>query len=93
MIDVRSSSECSSRRALTKTDNPCMCARVIADNVDVVSRLDVIFGLPLFLQLMGYQHVVTALSILSISPFDLMLSFDRHCLVDQAYSRDRIKLR
>ena len=49
MIVVRSSSECSRRRALIKTDNPCLHARVIADNIDMVSRLDVIFGLPLFL--------------------------------------------
>jgi len=34
-------------------DNPCMHTRVIVNNVDMVSSLDVIFGLPLFLELRG----------------------------------------
>jgi hypothetical protein len=33
----------SSRRALIKTDNPCMHARVVVNSIDVVSRLEAIF--------------------------------------------------
>jgi hypothetical protein len=33
----------SSRRALIKTDNPCMHARVVVDSIDVVSRLEAAF--------------------------------------------------
>ena len=33
----------SSRRALIKTDNPCMRARVVVDSIDVVSRLEATF--------------------------------------------------